>query len=54
MKTINHSTSGFLVYEFKDFRFLIVECYGDTDTGRDNTSAITSSPPPYTWIVGKV
>jgi hypothetical protein len=38
MKTITHSTSAYLVYELKGFNFLILECYGDTNTGRENTS----------------
>jgi septum formation inhibitor-activating ATPase MinD len=66
MKTINHSTSAYLVYELKGFSFLIYECYGNTDTGSYNTPYnnnkqvvtttpnITSSPPTHTRNLGKV
>jgi len=38
MKTITHSTSPCLVYELKGLSFLILDCYGYTDTGSHSTS----------------
>ena len=55
MKNKTQFISKYLVHELNCFSFFILECYGSTDKGMDNTPCDNLKPTAtHTWILESV